>query len=159
MSISVYRSSAEYSCYVCATTGLRCDQCKVGFFNLTSADRGGCEPCNCDPSRSLTTICDRDSGECRCKPNFIGRRCEFCPPGSYDGVDLLGGRICSPCKCDDLRGVVPNSRCDATNGQCVCKEYVTGRHCDTCKHGYYKSVYIAQRWTWVCYIHGPGQIG
>ena len=27
--------------------------------------------------------------------------------------------------------------CDSTNGQCVCKNHVTGRSCDQCKDGYW----------------------
>ena len=39
--------------------------------------------CNCDPQGSESAICDDWGGQCVCKPNVIGRRCDRCAPGTY----------------------------------------------------------------------------
>ncbi len=44
-----------------------------------------CPPpaCNCDPQGSVSSMCDVRGGQCRCRPNVIGRRCDQCAPGTY----------------------------------------------------------------------------
>ena len=39
--------------------------------------------CDCDPTGSLSNICDEFGGQCQCKPNVIGRRCDQCAPQTY----------------------------------------------------------------------------
>lgn len=39
--------------------------------------------CECDRTGSLSTECDNLGGQCQCKPNVIGRRCDRCAPGTY----------------------------------------------------------------------------
>lgn len=39
--------------------------------------------CECDPTGSDSTICDPYGGQCKCKPNVSGRKCDFCSPGAY----------------------------------------------------------------------------
>ena len=39
--------------------------------------------CDCDPTGSESTICDPYGGQCKCKPNVDGRRCDICAPGTY----------------------------------------------------------------------------
>lgn len=38
----------------------------------------GCLLCDCYPLGSLSRACDRDSGQCQCKPGVIGRQCDRC---------------------------------------------------------------------------------
>jgi len=111
--------------------GVKCGQCKAGFYNFDASNSDGCQPCNCDPSMSLSAVCDYDSGQCRCKDNVAGQRCEFCSSGWY-----LRGSTCFHCGCDPI-GSVDVSSCNANTSQCVCKESVIGLNCDTCKDGYY----------------------
>ncbi|XP_065187227.1 laminin subunit beta-1-like [Sycon ciliatum] len=67
--------------------GLRCSQCKEGFFNLTVT---GCRRCSCDPRGS--TGCSSTSGACFCKPNISGERCTHCAGGSrYIGEEAIFG--------------------------------------------------------------------
>lgn len=124
---------------VCVTcVGRRCDKCKVGFFSLNTANADGCEPCNCDASKSLSAVCDRETGQCPCKPHVHGRQCSSCELGYYWST--------SQClACDDhcsRVGTLPASTCHSTTGQCVCKRYVIGRSCDTCRDGYYGLVSV-----------------
>ena len=39
--------------------------------------------CQCDPTGSLSAVCEGQGGRCECKPNVIGRRCDQCAPGTY----------------------------------------------------------------------------
>ncbi|XP_069892911.1 laminin subunit alpha-5-like [Dipodomys merriami] len=90
----------------------------------------GCEECNCSGPgvQELTDpTCDTDSGQCKCRPNVSGRRCDSCAPGFY------GYPSCRPCDCHGA-GTAP-SVCDALTGQCHCKENVQGPRCDQCRVG------------------------
>ncbi|XP_014832285.1 PREDICTED: usherin-like isoform X1 [Poecilia mexicana] len=112
-------------------TGLSCDRCEFGYWNLSHPD--GCIPCDCDPLGSLSSFCEPSGGQCECKPGVGGQRCDSCGRGLY-GLRLEGS--CAPCNCS-RDGTVPGSNCDPHTGQCVCKEHVEGHHCDSCRHGYH----------------------
>ncbi|XP_070842368.1 usherin [Chaetodon trifascialis] len=112
-------------------TGLSCDRCEFGYWNLSHPD--GCLPCDCDPLGSLSPFCEPEGGQCECKPGVGGQRCDSCGRGSY-GLRLEGS--CAPCNCSQ-EGTVPRTDCDPHTGQCVCKEHVEGRLCDSCRHGYH----------------------
>ena len=64
-------------------TGERCDMCKPGYFGLHADDENGCQPCNCAPGNSYTNQCDQVTGQCSCKPNTFGRRCNVFEEGFY----------------------------------------------------------------------------
>ncbi|OXB78457.1 UNVERIFIED_CONTAM: hypothetical protein H355_007487 [Colinus virginianus] len=90
----------------------------------------GCEDCNCSQPgvQELTELgCDVDSGQCKCKPNIIGRQCDLCAPGYYHYPS------CQRCDChpDGTEASV----CDPVTGQCHCKENVEGPRCDQCRLG------------------------
>lgn len=90
----------------------------------------GCEECNCSGPgvQELTDpTCDVDSGQCKCRPNVAGRRCDTCAPGFH------GFPNCRPCDCHEA-GTVPGI-CDPLTGQCSCKENVEGPRCDQCRLG------------------------
>ncbi|XP_032317404.1 laminin subunit alpha-5 isoform X1 [Camelus ferus] len=90
----------------------------------------GCEECNCSRPgvQELTDpTCDVDSGQCRCRPNVAGRRCDTCAPGFH------GYPSCRPCDCHEA-GSAPGT-CDPLTGQCYCKENVQGPRCDQCRLG------------------------
>ena len=59
---------------------------QVGYWGL-SEDPEGCKPCNCDMGGSIDGSCDQADGQCRCKENIIGRRCDMAAP-SYFITDL-----------------------------------------------------------------------
>ncbi|XP_019935888.2 usherin isoform X2 [Paralichthys olivaceus] len=112
-------------------TGLSCDHCEFGYWNLSHPD--GCVPCDCDPMGSLSQFCEPERGQCECKPGVGGQRCDSCGSGSY-GLRLEGS--CAPCNCSQ-EGTVPGTDCDPNTGQCVCKKHVKGRRCDACRYGYH----------------------
>lgn len=44
--------------------------------------------CNCDQYGSLDVQCDILSGQCPCKENFMGQRCDLCEENKYrDGFE------------------------------------------------------------------------
>ncbi|XP_062949056.1 laminin subunit alpha-5 [Cynocephalus volans] len=90
----------------------------------------GCEACNCSGpgvQELMDPTCDVDSGQCKCRPNVAGRRCDTCAPGFH------GYPSCRPCDCHE-GGTVPGV-CDPLTGQCYCKENVQGSRCDQCRLG------------------------
>ena len=89
----------------------------------------GCEECSCDPEGSLegSTVCDKESGQCKCKENMDGLRCDKCKAGFFDYPR------CSDCGCH--REGATAQVCDAKSAECSCKENVYGQRCDYCKQG------------------------
>ncbi|XP_049930403.1 laminin subunit gamma-2 [Epinephelus moara] len=67
------RSSGE--CLKCLnnTEGWNCENCQPGFYHGQVTD--ACKPCDCDLKGSVSQQCD-DSGQCRCRPNFEGLKCQ-----------------------------------------------------------------------------------
>lgn len=39
--------------------------------------------CQCNTTGSVSKLCDEYGGNCHCKPNVVGRRCDRCAPGTY----------------------------------------------------------------------------
>ena len=91
-------------------TGRACDQCITTYYNLSSSNSGGCQPCLCNLMGTVgsTAVCDTSSGQCPCKPNVMGRDCSSCVIGYY-GIENVGG--CLPCdqQCLGCTGPTANS--------------------------------------------------
>lgn len=122
--------------------------------------------CDCDPAGSLNGgICDRMTdvragliaGQCRCKANVEGERCDRCRDAHYGLSDHPEGckgvkthtarqtgakpRPFTPpspcdripaCSCSPLGTLPGGNPCDSETGSCFCKRLVTGRNCDQC---------------------------
>ncbi|CAF89550.1 unnamed protein product [Tetraodon nigroviridis] len=146
--MAVYLASGNVSGGVCDhcqhnTMGHACDMCKPFYYRdplKDSRDPQVCSACDCDPDGSQDGgLCDghTDSslglvaGQCRCKANVDGARCDRCKAGFF-GFSADDPRGCQPCQCDRLGTVLGSSQCDPVSGDCFCKRLVTGRTCNTC---------------------------
>lgn len=41
-------------------------------------------PCDCNPTGSVSNICDPYGGSCKCKQNVVGKKCDKCAPTTYE---------------------------------------------------------------------------
>lgn len=88
-----------------------------------------CLACVCD--KLGTDHCDSYTGECICKNNVIGEKCDRCEDNHYG---FSTGRGCVPCDCGEAS---ESNQCEDADGQCRCKEGVAGRACNRCAPGYW----------------------
>ncbi|CAJ0953978.1 unnamed protein product, partial [Mesorhabditis belari] len=96
------------------------DFCRDKIFTLTTDFNQAALSCDCMAAGSNSFNCEPYGGQCQCKANIIGRRCDRCAPGYYSYPD------CLKCKCG------PNQHCDEKTGQCYCAPHVEGQRCDRC---------------------------
>nr|KAF6395357.1 hypothetical protein HJG63_009920 [Rousettus aegyptiacus] len=119
-------------------SGRQCNQCQDGFYKLQASDPDGCSPCECNTSGTVDgdITCHPNSGQCKCKANVIGLRCDHCDFGFkvLRGANADG---CEPCRCDPHGSA--SSVCDPVSGQCECRKGARGLQCDTCGEHFYRS--------------------
>uniref|UniRef100_A0A8C5T9A9 Laminin subunit beta-1 n=1 Tax=Malurus cyaneus samueli TaxID=2593467 RepID=A0A8C5T9A9_9PASS len=125
------------------TMGRHCHLCKPFYYRHPRSDirsPTACAPCDCDPAGSLDGgACDGHTdvalgmiaGQCRCKENVAGPRCDRCQHGAY-GLSHGDPQGCQPCRCDPRGTVAGSSPCDPISGDCYCKRFVAGRSCSQC---------------------------
>ncbi|GFO21134.1 laminin subunit alpha-3 [Plakobranchus ocellatus] len=107
--------------------GDQCDRCKSGAYGYDPII--GCQLCNCNPAGTINAdmSCDQTTGQCNCKQNVDGRRCDTCLPGYHSYP------YCDNCGCD-TRGTIAEI-CDQRTAECLCKDNVQGQYCDQCADG------------------------
>ncbi|KRX40478.1 Laminin subunit beta-1 [Trichinella murrelli] len=107
------------------------EPCRRQFCPVAASilDRG--VACDCNPTGSVSGMCDQLGGQCQCKQNVLGRRCDVCAAGTFG----FGPQGCRSCDCNSI-GALDNF-CDSNSGQCKCREAVHGRQCDQCQPGYW----------------------
>ncbi|XP_059520740.1 laminin subunit beta-2 isoform X1 [Myotis daubentonii] len=63
-------------------TGHGCTRCLPGHWGL-SHDMLGCRPCDCDVGGAVDPQCNEATGQCRCRPHMVGRRCDQVQSGYF----------------------------------------------------------------------------
>ncbi|KAK6480575.1 laminin subunit beta-1 [Huso huso] len=151
--MAVYLATGNASGGVCDdclhnTMGRSCEMCKPFYYQDPTRDirdPSVCVACDCDPVGSLEGgVCDSHTdldlgmiaGQCRCKVNVKGTRCDYCKEGFY-GLSRNDPVGCQPCNCDPRGIIMGGSPCDQVSGDCSCKRYVTGRYCNQCLAEYW----------------------
>ncbi|XP_016138604.1 laminin subunit beta-1-like [Sinocyclocheilus grahami] len=151
--MAVYLATGNVSGGVCDnclhnTMGRKCETCKHFYYQDQTRDirdPAACIPCDCDPVGSVEGgVCDSHTdldlgmigGQCRCKQNVRGQRCDYCKEGHY-GLSLDNPLGCQPCNCDPRGITMLGAPCDQISGDCSCKRYVTGRYCNQCLPEYW----------------------
>ncbi|XP_075451724.1 usherin isoform X2 [Ascaphus truei] len=126
---SCEKSSGQCFCKT-GVTGQQCNVCMPHMYNLTVSNHLGCQDCDCHPLGILaSTVCDQMNGQCKCLPNYQGRRCNQCMPGFY--FSSVHDMRCVSCLCHTTGS--RHGICNSTNGQCVCQDSsLTGQRCDQC---------------------------
>ncbi|EGV92554.1 Usherin [Cricetulus griseus] len=139
--ITCHQNSGQCLCKA-NVIGLRCNRCNFGFKFLQSFNDDGCQPCQCNPHGSVNQLCNPLSGQCECKKEAKGLKCDTCREDFYG----LAGSACKACDCS-LAGSQAGTTCDAETGQCVCKSNVGGRQCNQCLEGYFS---LQQKDSFLC---------
>ncbi|OAF70039.1 Jagged and Delta protein [Intoshia linei] len=104
------------------TTGINCEKCTDTFFRLDSNSlfkEDGCK-----------RLCQDISGECICKKQYAGEKCNKCNEGFYNYPECL--------KCDCSIDGTQSQLCEVGGGQCPCKPLYRGLNCNKCKLGRFK---------------------
>ncbi|XP_064648977.1 laminin subunit gamma-1-like isoform X2 [Lineus longissimus] len=121
------------------TAGANCDECLPGHWGdaLTLPKGSQCKPCDCYPPGTFENPekvmqCALNDGQCPCKPNVEGGKCDVCAEGYYN---LDSGNGCVPCNCDSVGSY--NRSCDVKTGQCYNKPGVGSLTAGSCLPKYY----------------------
>nr|XP_056710908.1 laminin subunit alpha-3 [Euleptes europaea] len=93
--------------------------CKNSARSLVAAYNNGALPCNCHRNGATSPTCNPVGGQCSCKANIIGRRCNKCQTGYY------GFPFCRPCTCG-------RRLCDDVTGKCICPPETVKPRCEVC---------------------------
>ena len=92
----------------------------------------GGKACSCNDTGSHNrSSCDKNGGQCICKPNVDGINCDRCKAGFFNFSDAG----CQECRCDNIGS--NSTLCDLRTGECPCKEGVVEEKCTRCEDNYF----------------------
>ncbi|XP_069795570.1 laminin subunit beta-2 isoform X2 [Narcine bancroftii] len=134
MSVRHREDMHRYMClqsFLPAGVPMLAEMCAQLICSISAILHNGALPCACDPQGSLSLECEKVGGQCQCKNNVIGQRCDRCSPGYY----ALGPNGCSSCECSAEGSV--HGVCEKTSGACLCRPGLRGRRCDQCSPGHW----------------------
>ncbi|KAK7884079.1 hypothetical protein WMY93_027202 [Mugilogobius chulae] len=77
-------------------------------------------PCACHEVGAESDSCEPFGGQCRCRPNVIGRDCSMCATGFW------GFPNCRPCNCG-------TRLCEPVTGDCICPPRTLLPECTQCE--------------------------
>ncbi|XP_050927753.1 LOW QUALITY PROTEIN: laminin subunit alpha-2 [Lates calcarifer] len=109
--------------------GAACDSCADGYYGDAITAKN-CQPCQCHTNGSVYEVCNKETGQCPCKENVVGRQCDECMPNCWWDAER---QECMPCRCSPHGSI--SQRCDV-EGRCICRPGFVGRRCDLRRQGY-----------------------
>lgn len=111
------------------TTSSRCERCLPQYYGVSGT---ACQPCGCDrrgisESGSGSSLsCSEPTGQCACKDNVQGRRCNECKD-RYFNLNYGNSLGCTPCKCNKVGRM--SEICDkGEKGLCLCRGNFTDQN-------------------------------
>lgn len=137
------------------TIGVNCQTCEEFYYNpgnISKLADNACQKCNCHAngsrleegytfldclkSDSSTLHSNMKSGDCFCKMNVQGSKCDQCKHGYFNmtASNKLG---CQECQCVQQGTINSDLSCSSDEGQCICKNFTTGKKCQYCKHTFF----------------------
>ncbi|KAI7811799.1 laminin subunit beta-4 precursor [Triplophysa rosa] len=120
--------------------GPQCELCGPYYYQDPQRfveDPDACIPCECNPDGSVDGgLCDPVTGQCVCKQNVEGVRCDRCKFGFY-GFSRDDPSGCQLCGCNFIGTIRTGNPCDQTTGRCICEHSAQGPQCDECLPGYW----------------------
>ena len=75
--------------------------------------------CNCDIDGTEGELCCTEAGQCQCKPQYDGDKCDQCSQNHYDFPN------CKECDCFEEG----TDSCNMDNGFCNCRSGYVGNKC------------------------------
>ncbi|XP_076132765.1 laminin subunit alpha-5 isoform X1 [Alosa pseudoharengus] len=94
--------------------------CRSSAVSLSAFFNDGALPCGCHEVGAESDTCEPFGGQCRCRPNVIGRDCSQCATGYW------GFPNCRPCNCG-------TRLCEPVTGECICPPRTMRPECIQCE--------------------------
>ncbi|KAM8862639.1 laminin subunit alpha-5 isoform 2-T2 [Spinachia spinachia] len=94
--------------------------CLGSAVSLSAFFNNGAMPCACHEVGAESDTCEQFGGQCRCRPNVIGRDCSMCATGFW------GFPNCRPCNCG-------TRLCEPVTGDCICPPRTVLPECTQCE--------------------------
>ncbi|XP_031422129.1 laminin subunit alpha-5 isoform X2 [Clupea harengus] len=94
--------------------------CRRSAVSLSAFFNDGALPCGCHEVGAESDSCEPFGGQCRCRPNIIGRDCSQCATGYW------GFPNCRPCNCG-------TRLCEPVTGECICPPRTLRPECTQCE--------------------------
>ncbi|XP_059188801.1 laminin subunit alpha-5 isoform X2 [Centropristis striata] len=94
--------------------------CLGSAVSLSAFFNNGAMPCACHEVGADSDTCEAFGGQCRCRPNVIGRDCSMCATGYW------GFPNCRPCNCG-------TRLCEPVTGDCICPPRTVLPECTQCE--------------------------
>ncbi|XP_037833033.1 laminin subunit alpha-5 isoform X1 [Kryptolebias marmoratus] len=94
--------------------------CLSSAVSLSAFFNNGAMPCSCHEVGAESNTCEQFGGQCKCRPNVIGRDCSMCATGYW------GFPNCRPCNCGPRL-------CEPVTGECICPPRTLHPDCTQCE--------------------------
>ncbi|KAJ8408959.1 hypothetical protein AAFF_G00239800 [Aldrovandia affinis] len=94
--------------------------CRASAVSLSAFFNNGALPCGCHEVGAESDTCEPLGGQCRCRPNVIGRDCSQCATGYW------GFPNCRQCNCG-------TRLCEQVTGECICPPRTMRPECVKCE--------------------------